>query len=389
MGDELPRADAARTRRPRHRSLLVAVALVAVLVGLATYVERTNPRGISLSHPLGYQPSEASALRDNEAATALATVERRSLSTQTQLEGTLAYAGAYTILGQAPGTVTWLPDAGQVVENGEVLYRVNGAPVVLLYGATPDYRVLAADMRGVDVAQLNRDLVALGYEDSRDVDASWDEFSWATTSAVEKLQHHFGVDGTGRLPLGAVVFLPTAARVTSLAANLGGPATGAVMTATSTARIVNVALDADLQSEIKAGDHVMITLPDNSTTPGTVTALGRVATIPPNNSGGNTDGSPTLPLTIQPSHPATTGSLDQAPVVVSIIDQTVTGVLAVPVNALLALAGGAYAVEAVAGDGLHRLVRVTPGLFDDAAGMVEVSGSGLAAGQRVVVPGND
>jgi hypothetical protein len=28
------------------------------------------------------------------------------------------------------------------------------------------------------------------------------------------------------------------------------------------------------------------------------------------------------------------------------------------------------------------------GLFDDAAGMVQVSGPGLAAGQRVVVPGN-
>jgi hypothetical protein len=41
----------------------------------------------------------------------------------------------------------------------------------------------------------------------------------------------------------------------------------------------------------------------------------------------------------------------------------------------------------VAGDGTHHLVRVSPGLFDDAAGMVQVSGSGVATGQRVVVPG--
>ncbi|HEY1515145.1 MAG TPA: hypothetical protein VGF91_01920, partial [Solirubrobacteraceae bacterium] len=82
-----------------------------------------------------------------------------------------------------------------------------------------------------------------------------------------------------------------------------------------------------------------------------------------------------------------TGSVDQALVDVAITDQTVRNVLAVPVNALLARAGGGYAVEEVAGDGTHHLVRVTPGLFDDAAGMLQVSGPGLAAGQRVVVPG--
>jgi hypothetical protein len=31
-------------------------------------------------------------------------------------------------------------------------------------------------------------------------------------------------------------------------------------------------------------------------------------------------------------------------------------------------------------------VPVQPGLFDDDAGLVQVTGSGLAAGQRVVVP---
>ena len=73
---------------------------------------------------------------------------------------------------------------------------------------------------------------------------------------------------------------------------------------------------------------------------------------------------------------------------VSITDRTVPNVLAVPVTALLALAGGGYAVEVVADDGTHHLEAVTPGLFDDAAGRVQVSGSELAAGQRVVVPGS-
>jgi multidrug efflux pump subunit AcrA (membrane-fusion protein) len=72
---------------------------------------------------------------------------------------------------------------------------------------------------------------------------------------------------------------------------------------------------------------------------------------------------------------------------VGITDQTVKNVLAVPVTALLARAGGGYSVEVVAGDATHHLVRVRLGLFDDAAGMVQVSGSGLAAGQRVVASG--
>jgi hypothetical protein len=58
----------------------------------------------------------------------------------------------------------------------------------------------------------------------------------------------------------------------------------------------------------------------------------------------------------------------------------------VPANALLALAGGGYAVEVVDASGVHRLVGVQTGLFDDSAGLVEVTGNGVAEGQNVVVP---
>ena len=59
----------------------------------------------------------------------------------------------------------------------------------------------------------------------------------------------------------------------------------------------------------------------------------------------------------------------------------------VPVAALLALAGGGYAVEEIDSNGAHRLVAVELGIFDDADGLVQVSGAGVAAGQRIVVPG--
>jgi hypothetical protein len=112
-----------------------------------------------------------------------------------------------------------------------------------------------------------------------------------------------------------------------------------------------------------------------------------VATVPSSDqqsAGGSS--SPTIEVDIRLQHPSASGQLDQAPVEVSITAQSVHNVLAVPVNALVALAGGGYAVEEVEANGTHRLLAVTPGLFDDAAGLVQVSGTGLAGGQRVVVP---
>ena len=91
-------------------------------------------------------------------------------------------------------------------------------------------------------------------------------------------------------------------------------------------------------------------------------------------------------MQVTPTDPAATGSWDQAPVEVSITTASVHNALVVPVDALLALSTGGYAVEVVAADGVHHLVAVTLGLFDDADGLVQVTGSGLAAGQRVVVP---
>ena len=57
-----------------------------------------------------------------------------------------------------------------------------------------------------------------------------------------------------------------------------------------------------------------------------------------------------------------------------------------PVDALVALAGGGYAVEVIDKRGIHRLLPVSLGLFDDADGLVQVTGSGLTRGEHVVVP---
>jgi multidrug efflux pump subunit AcrA (membrane-fusion protein) len=95
--------------------------------------------------------------------------------------------------------------------------------------------------------------------------------------------------------------------------------------------------------------------------------------------------SATITVQVALADPRTAAGLDQAPVEVAITTGSVAGALVVPVNALLARPGGGYAVEVTGPDG-HHLVGVTPGLFDDAAGLVQVSGTRLAAGQHVVVP---
>jgi hypothetical protein len=364
------------------------VKAVAAVASLAVVAAGALVAGVALVGTGGGSTGSA----DDGAATSLAMVTRRSLFETTQFNGTLGHAGSYTVLGRAPGTVTWLPAIGQVIRQGTVLYRVNDAPVVLLYGTIPAYRNLAeAASPGVttgrDVAQLNHDLVALGCVNAAEVRPEWDEFSWATKAGVERLQGRLGADATGELPLGSVVFLPTAARVESLGAQPGGPAAGPVLRATSTTPTVTVALDPDLRSQIKAGNRVAITLPDGRRSPGTVTSVGTVATAPASASG-SPEAGPAVPVRIRPADRRAAGSLDQALVEVTITDRTVTGVLAVPVDALLARSGGGYSVEVVGTDSTHRLLRVRLGLFDDAAGLVQASGPGLRAGQRVVVPGD-
>jgi peptidoglycan hydrolase-like protein with peptidoglycan-binding domain len=283
-----------------------------------------------------------------------------------------------------------LPAAGDVIRRGRPLYAINGSSTLLLYGATPAWRSFAAGMSsGREVAELNANLRALRYGAT-----DGDTFTSATQQAIEALQRAHGLPATGMLPLGSVAFEPAAVRVTSVTPTVGQAVQpGPIMTLSSTRHDVSIQLDASQQSQVKVGDRVLVTLPDNRTTPGVVSLVGTVATAPSSSqdnaaAGGGTGGSstPTVEVDVRLLHPAVTGTLDQAPVDVLITTASVRNALVVPVNALVASAGGGYAVEVVTANGTHQLLRVAPGLFDDRAGLVQVTGRGLAAGQRVVVP---
>jgi peptidoglycan hydrolase-like protein with peptidoglycan-binding domain len=367
-------------RRPLRwrRGRLVWAALGAVVVTAVVVVTAADP--------FAGGGNAGGGVAGNSSPTSIAHVRQGSLSAQVTGVGALGYAAQpdgspYTVVNRAGGTITALPGVGQVVRQGQAIYWVNNHPVVLLNGSTPASRPLSAGASGPDVAELNADLVALGYATRSALGSSSDYFGPATAAALVRLQGALGQAQTGSLALGQAVFLPGPLRITQRNALLGANADpgATILRATSTRRQVLVNIDATQQSSLAVGDPVLITLPNYQDTAGVVASVGTVA----NGSGSST---PTIPVSITLEHPQDAGSLDQAPVRVQITAAGVTNALIVPVTALLPQNGGGYAVETVGSSGVHHLVPVTLGLFDDADGLVQVFSQHLAAGQAIVVP---
>jgi peptidoglycan hydrolase-like protein with peptidoglycan-binding domain len=355
----------------------------------------------------------AVAVRGNDSSTAsssggssqvaTAAAVRTTLSNTVQVGGSIGYDGSYTIaaLHGGGGVYTWLPELGAVIKQDQPLYSVGDVPVPLLYGSLPAYRQFDVGMSdGADVGQLTRDLITLGYGDGL---TQSNHYSSATATAVQRWQRALGLQATGQIPVGDVVFEPGPIRVTSVAPSVGTSAGGGtVLAATSTTPIVAVDLDVSEEYLVKPGDAVTIVLPDGtSTVGGHIETVGTVATCPggggigagggdgsadqsPCESGGSgTTSTPTVPVTITLDSTPPGAAIDQAPVNVNITTQTAGNVLAVPVNALLALAGGGYGVDVVTGKTSH-LTGVSTGLYSDT--LVQVSGSGITVGTLVEVP---
>jgi multidrug efflux pump subunit AcrA (membrane-fusion protein) len=299
-----------------------------------------------------------------------------------QLQAVASSAGSF---------YTGLAATGAEITQGQPLYWIDGRPVPLLYGDMPAFRVMRPGVSGADVRQLEQDLLAMGDATAADLTADG-SFTAADAAAVSRWQASLGVARTGVVNLGDAVFLPGAIRVTAPHAAVGGAVQGGqpVIDYTSTTRLVTVALSPSLSAQVRAGDAVTVDLPDGRTRlPGRVSDVSTVATAatqPGGQPAQTQSGAPqaTIGVTITFDDPTRVTALDQAPVTVDITTRSVQGVLAVPVSALLALAGGGYGVEVVDPDGAHRLVTVQTGIFDNS--QVQVSGPGLTEGMNVVVP---
>ncbi|MGD1056872.1 MAG: peptidoglycan-binding domain-containing protein [Solirubrobacteraceae bacterium] len=336
----------------------------------------------------------ASDRQSSSAAAAKVQSDRASLSSsqaalQSAEASTSTTRSSVADYGQS-STFTMLPAVGQVLARGQSVFALGGQPTVLMYGSVVPSRAFVAGMSpGKDVAALNANLESLGYGTG----LGGETFRAATEAAIRAFQSAHGMTVTGEFPLGSVVFEGGPVRVTGVTPELGASvAPGPVLAVTSTRPQVTIALSASEQSSVKVGDRVSITLPNQQTTPGVISSVGTVAKSPASKGGGGggggepgEEGGPTIEVDVTPSEPRALGHLDEAPVSVSITTSSVPDALAVPVDALLALAGGGYALEVVEGT-VHHLEAVTLGLFDDAEGLVQVSGKGVSAGQRVVVP---
>ncbi|HXD53992.1 MAG TPA: peptidoglycan-binding protein [Solirubrobacteraceae bacterium] len=479
-----PPAEGPRRRRRRRIAALIAVALVAL--SSAAIVLSSSGSAPQRGGDTGIPPGDTTA-----------TVTRRTLTESATVDGTLGYGSNLDLYDRVAGTFTWLPAVGTVVRRGGTLWRIDDEPVVLMYGWVPAYRTLKEGVgEGPDVAELNRNLIALGYDPYGAI-ASVGDFGAATAAAVDRWQKAEGLPQTGKVELGRIVFAPGARRVTEAHVAIGqdppgseGPKTpgeeeaskspqspkaageeeaskspqspkaageeqaskspqgsekpagkepagkepagkepaskepaakeptgenpageesaskeptgenpaskesagkeepraGAgelALTTTSTQQVVKLQLKAEQQQLARGGERVAVALPGGGVAHGRITKVGTVAAEPKGSGeekgGGGEGESATVEVIVTLDR--TVAHLDEAPVSVELVKSVSRHALTVPATALIAIAGGGYAVEALEA-GRRVTVPVTPGMF--AGGYVAVEASGLREGMAVI-----
>ena len=171
--------------------------------------------GAAAAFGLGWWLSDGDGNSDPAAETAelvTVAVERRDLVDDVEWSATLGYGEEITASAATDVTITGAAERGGVLERGDAIAEVDGAPVVVFYGQVPPWRDLAEGDDGSDVRQLEENLVALGYDpdDTVSIDA---EFTSETAAMVERWQAQLGVDETGTVAAGSYVVVPGEAAV--------------------------------------------------------------------------------------------------------------------------------------------------------------------------------
>src|SRR5262245_14839025 len=336
----------------------VATIGVAAAVGVAVSARDSDPQAPAAT------PSAANAK--------VATVTRRDLARNEELDGTVGFGDESPLVLPLDGTLTSLPSPGDVIEEGAVIAMIDGRPIVAVVGTTPLWRDLGPGVDdGADVLEVEQALERLGFAAEFDVtvDGDWTD---ATTRAVKEMQEHFGQDDDGEITRGEVVMIAAPQRVASVGGVPGQPSSEAAIEVSGRDQVVSVALDVADASLVAVGDEVTVELPDGTDVAATVSEIGDAST--------GESGDATLPVEF-----VVTGGFDLptgSPVDVLVTVVAAENVLTVPVEAVLALAEGGYAVEVRDGASTH-LVGVELGTFAD--GLVEITGD-VAEGAEVVVP---
>jgi peptidoglycan hydrolase-like protein with peptidoglycan-binding domain len=307
-------------------------------------------------------------------ALATAPITRTTLTQTQQVNGTLGYGPPVRVSAHGGGTISWLPALGAMIRRGGQVFQVDYRPVSLFYGGRPFYRSLRSGDSGQDVKQLERNLAALGYTGIT-VDTS---YTASTAAAVREWQEDHSYTRTGVFDPATVVLAPGAVRIAALDVQPGDPANGRMLSYSGTTRVVQIPLDVALQGMAKKGSAATVILPDGKNVAGIISQVGSVATP-----GHEATDPATIQVTVTVADQSKLGTLDQAPVTVTLVAASVHNVLTVPVAALVALADGGTGVQVVTGSTAHY-VTVQLGMF--ANGRVQISGAGIAEGTLVGVP---
>ncbi|MGW6281078.1 efflux RND transporter periplasmic adaptor subunit [Kribbella sp. NPDC055071] len=305
-------------------------------------------------------------------------VTQQTLKDTESQDGDLGFGTTSTVVNRVAGTITGLPNSGQELKQGNTVYSLDNKPTTVLYGALPAYRRLANGSEGTDVRQLEQNLSAMGY-DGFTVD---DEYTDATAEAVEEWQEDLGLDETGVVELGSVLFAPGHIRVDSVEAQEGAPIgpNQNVLSYTGTTKAVTVQLDAADQRLAKPTASVTVTLPDGKTVPGRIEKVSTVI-IPAESP--DKDPETKVEVIVAVDNQKAVAAWALASVDVTFTASERKNVLTVPIAALVALREGGFGVEVTDGTSTHY-VPVKTGLF--AGGQVEISGTGIKAGTTVGIP---
>lgn len=306
-------------------------------------------------------------------------VTRDDLVVHESFEGQLGYRGQRQIVGRLAGTVTYLPAPGSVLERGDRLAAVDREPIFLMYGRLPAYRTLATGDEGPDVLQLERNLAVLGYGGDFEVD---DTYTYYTAAAVQEWQEDWGLDETGEVSLGTVVFESGPVRFAKAETRVGdvvGAGQG-LISVSSDRQAVEVDIPVRELELIQKSTEVTVSMPDGSSVSGTVAKVGSVVETA---GGEGEDEEATVAVVVSLDEDVKGPRLDSTPVEVQFESERRKNVLSVPVSALVANPDGGYAVVVV-DSGSRRTIPVDTGVFSQ--GRVEVAGDELREGMLVEVP---
>ena len=292
----------------------------------------------------------------------------------------------------AEGAIAGLATADTPVTTGTVLFTDGAYPVVAVVGDAATLPLLERDLSegvsdGIDVELLEQTLASLGFDAGGELTVD-DEFDTATGTALTDWYASLGLtpDDPTMLPAGGFVVVPSGLEVgAALVAEGTDPGVEApVLTLTAPARVVSTTAPVG-DDTFALGATVAVAYPDGTEVEGVVTEIGTVAT----NSTGQPDGQATVPITIEVTEiPEALAGFVEIPVDLRVVTESIPDAFVVPTTALLALAEGGYALEAVDGrtaDGepATRLIGVETGVFVD--GFVEVTGADLSEGLEIVV----